>query len=81
LTTNSSYTKTLERNVEGRRYTVCYIEPSFDKEERKEEVKRDMARQLYDIFAKYYDNAKNNTANAVERTFKNDCNICKTIRQ
>ena len=58
MTTNSSYTKTLERNVEGRRYTVCYIEPSFDKEERKEELKRDMARQLYDIFAKYYDNAK-----------------------
>ena len=53
MTTNSSYTKTLERNVEGRRYTVCYIEPSFDKEERKEELKRDMARQLYDIFAKY----------------------------
>lgn len=58
MTTNSSYTKTLERNVEGRRYTVCYIEPSFDKEERKEELKRDMARQLYDIFTKYYDNAK-----------------------
>lgn len=58
MTTNSSYTKTLERNVEGRRYTVFYIEPLFDKEERKEEVKRDMARKLYDIFAKYYDNAK-----------------------
>ena len=69
MTTNSSYTKTLERNVEGRRYTVCYIEPSFDKEERKEEVKRDMARQLYDIFAKYYDNAKNNIAYAVGKDY------------
>jgi hypothetical protein len=58
LTTNSSYTKTLERNVEGRRYTVCYIEPSFDKEERKQEVKDSMAKQLYDIFSKYYKTTK-----------------------
>ncbi len=58
MTTNSSYTKTLERNVEGRRYTVCYIEPSFDKEERKQEVKDSMAKQLYDIFSKYYKNTK-----------------------
>ena len=58
MTTNSSYTKTLERNVEGRRYTVCYIEPSFDKEERKQEVKDSMAKQLYDIFSKYYENTK-----------------------
>ena len=58
MTTNSSYTKTLERNVEGRRYTVFYIEPSFDKEERKQDVKSDMAKQLYDIFSKYYKNTK-----------------------
>ena len=58
MTTNSSYTKTLERNVEGRHYTVCYIEPLFDKEERKQEVKSDMAKQLYDIFSKYYKNTK-----------------------
>lgn len=58
MTTNSSYTKTLERNVEGRRYTVCYIEPSFDKEERKQEVKDSMAKQLYDIFSKYYKTTK-----------------------
>ena len=59
MTTNSSYTKTLERNVEGRRYTVCYIEPSFDKEERKQDVKDSMAKQLYDIFSKYYKTTKN----------------------
>ncbi len=56
MNTASSTAKTLERNVEGRRYTVTYIEPIFDKEERKRKVKQDAVQQLYSIFAKYYSN-------------------------
>ncbi len=62
MTTTSSKTKTLERNVEGRRYTVTYIEPIFDREERKRKEKEDVEHKLYDIFSKYYTNKTNSSA-------------------
>ena len=57
----SSSTKTFGKDVGGRTYTITYIDPSLNKEE-KEQEKGKIASQLYDIFAKYYDNEKQSGA-------------------
>ena len=59
MQTTSSTTKTFERNVEGRRYTVRYIEPMYEKEEERIKNHQGVSRQLYEIFAKYYGNQEN----------------------
>ena len=58
---NTSSCKTFGKEINGRSYTITYIEPSLNKEE-KEQEKGKIASQLYDIFAKYYDNEKQSGA-------------------
>lgn len=58
---NTSSCKTFGKEINGRSYTITYIEPSYKKEERTKE-KEKIATQLYEIFSKYYDDEKQNNA-------------------